>query len=164
MRAIVHPFVPACAAFLALGLIACPSPPEDDEAAAPAQSQVQVQDTALVRAEGEASVACEQRDRCVIVIALDGDGTLAYRERESGEDARVLRLRPDQSVEWETEDGSPWGVEFLRGRTPLPAASFGTRDGLDRGGQVGSNRGLFKYFVAVVRNGELFTDDPEFVI
>lgn len=174
MRVTIRPLAPAAAALLFLAPLACAPPAPEEGEAPPAgeeampdqrvQTDTAVGDTALARAEEQASDACAERDPCVIVIGLDADGRLTYRERESGEDAAVLRLRPEQAVRWETEEREPWAVEFARGGTPLPEAAYGSRPGMEPGGRIGEVSGLFKYFVAVVWEGQLYTDDPEFII
>lgn len=175
MRVTIRPLVAAAAALLFLAPLACAPPAPEEGEAPPAgeeavpdqrvQTDTAVGDTALARAEEQASDACAERDPCVIVIGVDpANGRLTYRERESGEDAAVLRLRPEQAVRWETEGGAPWGVEFQRSRSPLPDAAYGTRPGMEQGGRIGQVSGLFKYFVAVVWERQLYTDDPEFII
>lgn len=153
---------------LGSAMLACePAPPTDEpEDVTPDMDPPRVEeDTAFLRAQEEATEACEGRDPCVIVIGLDEeDGTLRYWERESGEDARVAHLRPGQTVEWAADGQGPWAVEFLPGRSPLPALRYGTRQGLQRGGAVQVQEGLYKYFVVLIRQGQPYTDDPEFII
>lgn len=96
----------------------------------------------------------------VTTIRVSKDGIFEY---EKG----LIRINPGDTVTWicDTEKGGPFTVH-IGWDSPFEACSFYSTDGKEITATLplAARPGYYRYMIAVLVNGKIYTDDPELIV
>ena len=102
----------------------------------------------------------------IVTIRCTANGVFTYGG------AQHLRVRRGDDVDWTSPSGA-FGIHFERNRTPVLNRRNGRPMPKGRAPKNGDIKGRvrpkatkkrYKYFVAVYRDGKVFTDDPDIIV